>query len=42
MFEADAKTVNSKSAFLPFQGSAMEKIISVAEMSGWICMKVIH
>lgn len=27
---------------MPFKGSAMDKIISVAEMSAWICMKVIR
>lgn len=42
IFEADAKTVNSKSVFMLLKGSAMDKIISAAEMSDWICTKRMH
>lgn len=42
IFEADAKTVNSKSVFMSLKGSAMDKIISAAEMSDWICTKRMH
>lgn len=42
IFEADTKTVNSKSVFMSLKGSAMDKIISAAELSGWICTKRMH
>lgn len=41
IFEA-AKTVNSKSVFMSLKGSAMDKIISAAELSGWVCTKRMH
>lgn len=42
IFEVDTKTVNSKIVFMSLKGSTMDKIISAAEMSGWICVRRMH